>query len=83
MPLLGSHKSIAGGYYKAVIAASEQEMQTVPLFTKSRPKRTVCELPFDPVPLQVVTLTPCTVCLPRTCGLLERRVERAFPVERH
>jgi deoxyribonuclease-4 len=34
-PLLGSHKSIAGGYYKAVDAASAQGMQTVQLFTKN------------------------------------------------
>src|SRR4051794_7138371 len=35
MPLLGSHKSIAGGYYKAVEAAAALGMQTVQLFTKN------------------------------------------------
>src|SRR5581483_4660927 len=35
MPLLGSHKSIAGGYYKAVEAAAAQGMDTVQLFTKN------------------------------------------------
>src|SRR6185436_19762746 len=35
MPLLGSHLSIAGGYYKAVEAAAALGMQTVQLFTKN------------------------------------------------
>jgi deoxyribonuclease-4 len=35
MPLLGSHKSIAGGYYKAVDSAAAQGMDTVQLFTKN------------------------------------------------
>jgi deoxyribonuclease-4 len=35
MPLLGSHKSIAGGYYKAVEAAAALGMDTVQLFTKN------------------------------------------------
>ena len=35
MPLLGSHKSIAGGYFKAVEAAAAQGMETVQLFTKN------------------------------------------------
>src|SRR5262245_55552495 len=34
-PLLGSHKSIAGGYYKAVDAAAALGMETVQLFTKN------------------------------------------------
>lgn len=35
MPLLGSHLSIAGGYYKAVDAAAALGMDTVQLFTKN------------------------------------------------
>lgn len=35
MPLLGSHLSIAGGYYKAVVAAGELEMDCVQIFTKN------------------------------------------------
>ena len=35
MPLLGSHLSIAGGYYKAAEAAGELGMQTVQIFTKN------------------------------------------------
>jgi deoxyribonuclease-4 len=35
LPLLGSHLSIAGGYYKAVDAAAALEMDTVQLFTKN------------------------------------------------
>ncbi len=35
MPLLGSHLSIAGGYYKAVEAAAELKMDCVQIFTKN------------------------------------------------
>lgn len=35
MPILGSHMSIAGGYYKAVDAASEAGCDCVQLFTKN------------------------------------------------
>jgi deoxyribonuclease-4 len=35
MPLLGSHLSIAGGYYKAVEAAAGFGMETVQIFTKN------------------------------------------------
>lgn len=35
MPLFGAHKSIAGGYYKALVAANEQGCGTVQLFTKN------------------------------------------------
>jgi len=35
MPLLGSHLSIAGGYYKAVEAAAELGMDCVQIFTKN------------------------------------------------
>ncbi|MCA9030205.1 MAG: deoxyribonuclease IV [Planctomycetaceae bacterium] len=35
MPLFGSHLSVAGGYYKAVRAASELGMDTVQIFTKN------------------------------------------------
>jgi deoxyribonuclease-4 len=35
MPLLGAHMSIAGGYYKAVEAASLHSMDVVQLFTKN------------------------------------------------
>jgi deoxyribonuclease IV len=35
MPLLGSHLSIAGGYYKAVDAAAELKMDCVQIFTKN------------------------------------------------
>lgn len=35
VPLLGSHLSIAGGYYKAADAAAALGMQTVQLFTKN------------------------------------------------
>ncbi len=35
MPLLGSHLSIAGGYYKAVEAAAELTMDCVQIFTKN------------------------------------------------
>ncbi len=35
MPLLGAHMSIAGGYYKAVDAAAEFEMNVVQIFTKN------------------------------------------------
>lgn len=35
MPLLGSHMSIAGGYYKAVEAAGKLKMDTVQVFTKN------------------------------------------------
>jgi deoxyribonuclease-4 len=35
MPLLGSHLSIAGGYYKAVEAAAALEMDCVQIFTKN------------------------------------------------
>jgi deoxyribonuclease IV len=35
MPLLGSHLSIAGGYYKAVEAAAELRMDCVQIFTKN------------------------------------------------
>lgn len=34
MPLLGAHMSIAGGYYKAVDAAADVEMNCVQLFCK-------------------------------------------------
>lgn len=35
MPLLGAHMSIAGGYYKAVLAAAELGMDCVQIFTKN------------------------------------------------
>lgn len=35
MPILGAHMSIAGGYYKAVDAAAQFEMDCVQLFTKN------------------------------------------------
>lgn len=35
MPLLGAHMSIAGGYYRAVEAAANCEMQVVQIFTKN------------------------------------------------
>lgn len=35
MPLLGAHMSIAGGYYKAILAARAHECGTVQLFTKN------------------------------------------------
>lgn len=35
MPLLGAHMSIAGGYYKAVEAASSFQMDCVQIFTKN------------------------------------------------
>lgn len=35
MPLLGAHMSISGGYYKAIEAAADLEMDTVQLFTKN------------------------------------------------
>src|ERR1700676_4344485 len=35
MPLLGSHLSIAGGYYKAVEAAAALRMDCVQIFTKN------------------------------------------------
>lgn len=35
MPFLGAHMSIAGGYYKAVEAAAQCEMDCVQLFTKN------------------------------------------------
>ncbi|VAX39764.1 Endonuclease IV [hydrothermal vent metagenome] len=35
MPLLGSHLSIAGGYYKAVRAAKELDLECVQIFTKN------------------------------------------------
>lgn len=35
MPLLGSHLSIAGGYYKAVNAAKELDLDCVQIFTKN------------------------------------------------
>jgi deoxyribonuclease IV len=35
LPLLGSHLSIAGGYYKAVDAATELGMDTVQIFSKN------------------------------------------------
>lgn len=35
MPLLGSHLSIAGGYYKAALKAAQLGMSTVQIFTKN------------------------------------------------
>ncbi|MCA9247808.1 MAG: TIM barrel protein, partial [Planctomycetales bacterium] len=35
MPILGSHMSIAGGYYKSVIAAHKAGCDCVQLFTKN------------------------------------------------
>lgn len=35
MPVLGAHMSIAGGYYKAVAAAADFQMDCVQLFTKN------------------------------------------------
>jgi deoxyribonuclease-4 len=35
MPILGAHMSIAGGYFKAVLAAQEAGCDTVQLFTKN------------------------------------------------
>src|ERR1700681_595056 len=35
MPYFGAHMSIAGGYYKALIAAREHDCQAVQIFTKN------------------------------------------------
>lgn len=35
MPLLGAHKSIAGGYHNALLAARQHDCDTVQLFTKN------------------------------------------------
>lgn len=35
MPLFGAHMSIAGGYFKALVAAHEHECEAVQLFTKN------------------------------------------------
>jgi deoxyribonuclease-4 len=45
MPLLGAHMSIAGGYYHAAEAAAALGMETVQLFTKSRPFRSCQRTP--------------------------------------
>jgi deoxyribonuclease-4 len=40
MPILGSHMSIAGGYYKAVEAAKKAGCDCVQVFTKNPTNRT-------------------------------------------
>ncbi len=39
MPLFGAHRSIAGGYQRALLAAQAHDCATVQLFTKSFPNR--------------------------------------------
>jgi deoxyribonuclease IV len=51
MPLLGAHKSIAGGYYKALLQAQALRCDTVQLFTKNTNQWYAKELAADDVRL--------------------------------
>ena len=59
MPLLGAHMSIAGGYYKAVEAASKLGMSTCQLFTKNNNQ-------WKAKPLSSQDLDDFKVCLQQT-----------------
>jgi deoxyribonuclease-4 len=51
MPLFGAHKSIAGGYHNALLAARDHACDTVQLFTKSSNQWKAKELTEDEVRL--------------------------------
>jgi deoxyribonuclease IV len=56
MPLFGAHLSIAGGYYKALLAAQELGCESVQLFTKNNNQWKGKELTEDEVKLFRATL---------------------------
>ena len=56
MPLFGAHMSIAGGYYKAVLAAKEQSCEAVQIFTKNNNQWAAKELAPEDIRLFRQTL---------------------------
>lgn len=56
MPLFGAHMSIAGGYYKSLLAAKDHGCATVQLFTKNNNQWNAKELTDDDVALFRQTL---------------------------
>jgi deoxyribonuclease-4 len=64
MPLLGAHMSIAGGYYKALLAAQARGCDTVQLFTKNNNQWCAKELTDDDIRTFKRTLRQTRLRLP-------------------
>jgi deoxyribonuclease-4 len=64
MPLFGAHKSIAGGYYKALLAAEEHGCESVQLFTKNNNQWRAKDLSAEDVRLFKQTLRRTRLKLP-------------------
>jgi deoxyribonuclease IV len=79
MPLLGSHLSIAGGYYKAVEAAAELKMDCVQIFTKNNNQWKGKELSAEDVALFRDAIERTGICMP--CGHDSYLINLASPTE--
>ncbi len=64
MPLFGAHMSIAGGYYKALLAAQNHGCQTVQLFTKNNTQWNAKPLSDEEVALFRKSLRQCRLKYP-------------------
>lgn len=64
MPLFGSHLSIAGGYFKAVEAASRLGMDTVQIFTKNNNQWTGKPILADDIERFQAALKQANICQP-------------------
>jgi deoxyribonuclease-4 len=72
MPLFGAHKSIAGGYYKALLEAESYRCDTVQIFTKNNNQWRAKELTVEDIRAFKRTLRKTRLCLPmaHTCYLI-------------
>jgi deoxyribonuclease IV len=79
MPLLGSHLSIAGGYYKAVEAAAALEMDCVQIFTKNNNQWRAKPLSAEDVSLFRQAIERTSIRMP--CGHDSYLINLASPTE--
>jgi deoxyribonuclease IV len=79
MPLLGSHLSIAGGYYKAVEAAAELKMDCVQIFTKNNNQWRGKELSAEDVALFRDAIERTGIRMP--CGHDSYLINLASPID--
>jgi deoxyribonuclease-4 len=79
MPLLGSHLSIAGGYYKAVDAAAELKMDCVQIFTKNNNQWRAKPLSAEDVAQFRFAIERTGIRMP--CGHVSYLINLASPTE--
>ena len=68
MPLFGAHMSIAGGYYKALLAAQAHGCEAVQLFTKNNNQWRAKELTGEEILQFRQTLSATKLRLPTAHG---------------